>query len=446
MFRNKAHAIFALVVFGLIVPTAMGQTKDLSQLLAPCVSEQTLAIVQINVTRIDADALCDWVIETAPGTMNTQQVEEVTKRWRPIWKQRLARFQAAGGESLYIIWSLGDTILAVPTTNRLNESVMKNWLDDTWKAIFSGPTTHVRKEGLLIAGPREMMDRWQTRPPLARSELAQATAQVTGATVEVLLIPSADSRRVLEAMLPAMLGQGIDVKSNAITQGLQWATIGINLPPKPSLNLYVESTDAASASAIREFVAASLSVVGRIPALKQASPNLEAALAMLTPKAEGRTLKLALSEKQCNRLATNLLTPGLFELRESFLTRLCATVLNGMGKAMLIYANDHEDKWPPNLETLVDTVEYPRCDLTCPAMRHRPDYESYVYRGADTGGCWVEPSMILVHDRAGNHEGGRNVLFVDTHVEWVTETRFQELVERDNEMRRGRGLPEKFTR
>jgi len=55
----------------------------------------------------------------------------------------------------------------------------------------------------------------------------------------------------------------------------------------------------------------------------------------------------------------------------------------------------------------------------------------------------VEPMIILVHDRAGNHEGGRYVLFVDSHVEWFTEEHFQELIAQDNAIRRKRGLPEK---
>lgn len=97
----------------------------------------------------------------------------------------------------------------------------------------------------------------------------------------------------------------------------------------------------------------------------------------------------------------------------------------------------------PSLKTLLATQEYPPSDLLCPAMRHRPDYESYVYRGVDTGGAWVEPMIVMVHDRAGNHEGGRNVLFVDSHVEWVTEERFAELVKQDNELRRKRGFAEK---
>ena len=44
---------------------------------------------------------------------------------------------------------------------------------------------------------------------------------------------------------------------------------------------------------------------------------------------------------------------------------------------------------------------------------------SYVYRGAE-----------------------RNVLYLDSHLEWVPEGRFQEMIRRDNEYRRSRNLPD----
>ena len=49
--------------------------------------------------------------------------------------------------------------------------------------------------------------------------------------------------------------------------------------------------------------------------------------------------------------------------------------------------------------------------------------------------------MITVYEKAGNHTGGRNVLFLDSHVEWVTEERFQELIKKDNEYRQQKGPP-----
>ena len=62
----------------------------------------------------------------------------------------------------------------------------------------------------------------------------------------------------------------------------------------------------------------------------------------------------------------------------------------------------------------------------------------YTYRGVDLGGTSVNPDLITIYCRR-DHSGGRNVLFVDSHVEWVTEEQFKKLVERDNLLHRQAG-------
>ncbi len=442
MLRNKICAILTVVALGLTASTTMGQTEDLARLLAPCLAEDTVAVVRIDAGRIDVDAIAKMAIDTASAAMDasqTEQVKGIVQRLGQTWKQRLMQFSAAGGEHLYVVCNLSDLLLAVPATARLNESAMKSWMD----GLGAGSLAYARKDGLLIAAPPWAMERRKAQPALRRTELGQAAAKGVKAPVEIYLIPSADSRRVLEAMLPTMLGRAFNLRDGALVQGLQWATISLDPPPAGTLQMHIESADAASAAAIRDVVAAALTQLSEIPALKRAYPKLDTAVAMLTPQVVSNTARMSLDRTQFQRLAADFLTPGLFAMHQSILRLQCGTTLSGMGKAMLIYANDYDDKWPPTLETLVERAEYPRSGLLCPAMRHRPDYESYVYRGVDTGGVWVEPMIIMVHDRAGNHEGGRNVLFVDSHVEWVTEERFAELVKQDNELRRKRGFAEK---
>jgi hypothetical protein len=442
MARTKTHILLALLACGLATPIASAQSPAPAHLLAPCLSADTVMVAKIDVTRIDIEALAKMAVETAASKMNNDQLDQLkaaVQRQRGPWQRRIAQFKEAGGKSLYVVCNLSDMLLAVPRTSRLNESAMKTWFDSLDRRSMA----YARKDGLLVAARPWVIEHRKGQAPMRRAELSQAATKTPGAAIEVFLIPSTDSRRVLEAMLPPMLGPGLELSPGTLTQGLQWATISVGLPPAPSLKVYVESADAASAAALQDFVAKLLTRIGEIPALVQTYPSIKASAVLLTPQVEGKTLRLSLNERNSTQLAGDLLTPGLFEMHRSIVRRLCATVLSGMGKAFLIYANDHNDEFPPDLETLVDTVEYPRSDLICPAMRHRPDYESYVYRGVDTGGTSVEPNIILVHDRAGNHEGGRYVLFVDSHVEWVTEERFQELVARDNELRRGRGLAQK---
>jgi len=423
------------------------QAENLSQLLAPCLDNDTVAVIRIDTTGLETDALFDMIVQTASEAMDAEQVKRVEpfiQRTRQTMKEDLAKFRAAGGETLYAIVSVSDgLLLAIPIAKGARETALKEWVEATSKEFWGPCAVQIRKGNLIVAGQSSVLNRRQSKSPVIRLELDKAAAKATPAAIQVFLIPTVDSRRVIEAMLPATIDQQLQIPPNALVKGLQWAVKSINLPPRASANVYIESADAASAQALRKVLLALWESVGRFSKLKQAYPELAATLAMLTPTVKGRTLQLSLDAKQFTSLASRVLTPGLFEMRESILRIACGTELSGMAKAFLIYANDHDDKWPPSLATLVDTVEYPRLGLTCPAMRHKPNYTSYVYRGVDTVSTSSDPSLIMVHDRAGNHPGGRNVTFVDSHVEWVTEERFQELIAQDNRIRREAGLPEK---
>ena len=117
---------------------------------------------------------------------------------------------------------------------------------------------------------------------------------------------------------------------------------------------------------------------------------------------------------------------------------VCAKNLSRIGRALLIYANDYDDDFPPNLELLTSTEDMPSKGLVCPSTMQK---DSYIYRGAGLSTS-NEPGMILVYDKKGNHEKGRNVLFLDSHVEWVKEEQFLELISRDNEARKKIHVPE----
>ncbi len=112
--------------------------------------------------------------------------------------------------------------------------------------------------------------------------------------------------------------------------------------------------------------------------------------------------------------------------------------LSGIGKALLIYANDYNDNFPPNLEILTKTEDMPPKGLLCPSTMQK---DSYIYRGAHLSTSDM-PGLILVYDKKGNHKNGRNVLFLDSHVEFVKENEFLELIRKDNEYRKKIHRPE----
>jgi prepilin-type processing-associated H-X9-DG protein len=100
---------------------------------------------------------------------------------------------------------------------------------------------------------------------------------------------------------------------------------------------------------------------------------------------------------------------------------LCRGNLKQIGIAVFMYLQAHH-QYPNSLDDLVTYLEG-RQALVCPGSRE----EGYVYEKPATPFMKVvEPqSVMTVYDKPGNHEGGRNVLFLDGHVQWMTEGEFQ---------------------
>ncbi len=432
-----ALTLFISLVISSSTTLILAQQEDVSQLLSPLIDEHTCVILRIDLTRVDLDALYATAQQLQHPSENiTPSPQDEAELQR--MKQWLSQFTTAGGTTVYVLWGTAnplDILVAVPVAPQTNALTLNSFitevLSDSWT---DGQIKLTHKNNLILAGTSNALESWSQISPTVRPELQQAATTAGAGAIQLFLIPNIDSRRVIEALLPAVSEQQIVPETNAIVKGFQWAVLSIDLPPHTSLKMHIQSADSASAEALRNTLIKSYEVIGQLPQLQHIGPPLRHALMTLTPTVQGNTLRLT-EEKKCIDLITNLIAPALDEARQTAERAACAKNLSGMGKAFLIYANDHDDKFPPNLETLVDTVEFPRKGLACPATRHNPDYSSYVYRGVDLKSTAVPPNLIVVHDRKGNHRDGRNVLFVDAHIDWVDEQNFADLIKRDNEIR-----------
>ncbi|MBP7050056.1 MAG: hypothetical protein KBE65_03490 [Phycisphaerae bacterium] len=453
MIHNRIHLLTGLALVALSAgPTgsALGQATSLSQFLAPCLDEQTFAVARIDLSRMDADAFFETAAQAASRYLDAGQLADLKSpsgRARQAMKKRIDAFKAAGGETLYVLWSTTDLpafLVAIPTTAKTDASVLKDWVNSLARDRGLSELSQVRKQNFLLFGPPHVVERWAKTAPVALPALDQAVGAVPQAAFQVFLVPNRDAREILGAMLPSLLdGNGIQADGNAIATGLQWASLAVNLPPKPAIGLHIQASDEQSAAALGRFVASLWQRVGQIPALQQMVPNLQASLAMLTPTAQGSVSRLSLDAGQCMRLAADLVAPATIRLKATASRIRCATNLSGLGKAILIYANDYEDKLPPNLEILIKTVEMTPRGLRCEGKHDDPSAGvPFTYRGVDLVEVAASPDMIMVYCKQ-DHEGGRNVLFLDTHVEWLNDDQFRKVIERDNRLRRERGLVEK---
>jgi prepilin-type processing-associated H-X9-DG protein len=136
-------------------------------------------------------------------------------------------------------------------------------------------------------------------------------------------------------------------------------------------------------------------------------------------------------------IGMGILMPALARTRQLAVRMTCATNLQELGKAMVLYANDYNDRFPTTSKW---------CDLLTQYAGVAPQAFqckggggegpcSYAMNKALEGlGTNVPPDMVLLFETTpgwnqtggaeiltvDNHQGdGCNVLFVDTHVEFV---------------------------
>jgi len=143
-------------------------------------------------------------------------------------------------------------------------------------------------------------------------------------------------------------------------------------------------------------------------------------------------------------LLMGIMMPALARVRQVSFRMVCANNMSGLGKAMLIYANDYNDMFPTTskwCDLLVEHAEVSKQTFACPAaltkyrsVRSIDQCNYAMNKNVEKLGTTAPPDMVLLFEthpgwnQAGGFEilttdshqrEGCNVLFVDGHVAFV---------------------------
>jgi prepilin-type processing-associated H-X9-DG protein len=122
-----------------------------------------------------------------------------------------------------------------------------------------------------------------------------------------------------------------------------------------------------------------------------------------------------------------MLLPALNQAREKARDANCASNLKQIGLACHLYADKHGGKFPDSLDQLVGEYLPSEKILHCPSSPNQAAISYGYCRGYTPKNVY----RILAFDVDGNHRGGgRNVLFCDGHVEWMTDAKFHALLQK----------------
>jgi prepilin-type processing-associated H-X9-DG protein len=153
----------------------------------------------------------------------------------------------------------------------------------------------------------------------------------------------------------------------------------------------------------------------------------------------GAGVELSLRSVAVTGFGVGALLPALARVRQLAFRMTSGTNMVEIGKACRVYADDHDDKLPPNLEALVEAGDLP---AKCLESKRRPDDfdgPSYVYIGGQT--LEMNPGNIVAYEDPRFCLDGVNVLFLDSHVEFMKPEAFRQAL-KETCARLGREMPD----
>ena len=261
-------------------------TGAAARMLAPFIDNDTFAIARVDLASADIDSLQRVA---AKAGIAANDLAEHRKVFRDIHGQ----LRSAGAREIYSICSLADLPMPGPfllvTTGpggdtaavvRVLEGVN---MESTW---VSG--------NIVAAGPKKSIERLKSLKPSPRPDLPAALGAFPDAAFELVVVLSADQRRVLEEQFPKLPPQIGGGPGTILSRGLKWAAVGIETKPKVAVKFVAQASDAAAAQALGDVAAKAVAFAAE--AGKEMQLDLAAIVPVLTPKVAGDRLTLTVHE------------------------------------------------------------------------------------------------------------------------------------------------------
>lgn len=241
---------FLISTFGTHAQTDETNSKHLARFL----SDQTLMVGKIDLTRIDVNASFDLLLG-----MKLPIHDELQMGKAKVSQIKAALLQA-GAERIYLnynqvelfLWpvvyvSLKDITQAETVASLIAHlqpgpfPKRPSWLapgrEAGWKVI----------DNYVVVGNASAIDALAASKPAQRTEFQAASKALKDAPIQLLMLPTADLRKVIPETMPQLpkeLGNGSTAN---LIKGLQWAVITAALPPQFQSQLIVQTEQPSQA-------------------------------------------------------------------------------------------------------------------------------------------------------------------------------------------------------
>jgi hypothetical protein len=257
---------------------------DSAARIAPFVDDDTIAVAQVDLAKVDVDKLFAATSSFLPAQYPLSRMKDRENR-------ALASLKQAGGRELYVIVSVADLpehgpFAILPLAENSDEHAIE--------ALVHPGTVAERIGDVLFIGTAGSRDRLRTATAVRRPELARALQAVGDSAAKFIVMPSAGSRRVVEELLPTLpdeLGSG---PATTLTRGALWVSLGVDIVPEPAVRLVIQSQSAETAQSLKNYLGV----------IFQRWPQVSKLAKTLSPDVKGDRLVLSLDSNRLTALGS----------------------------------------------------------------------------------------------------------------------------------------------
>jgi prepilin-type processing-associated H-X9-DG protein len=332
---------YALILISLSVLSPAHAQDVRSRILAPFLDNDVLGVGHIDLTKVDVEKLARTLVT------DQEQAGEMAQTFSP-W---LSALRKAGAREIYVHLSLPELLspspspfaVIVPLTEGADAKAIGELLcgGAPTKGPVSWPTC-ATIHNAVFAGSNEALDRVRRLKPVERSGLFSALDALGATDAELVLAPSADTRRVVEELMPNLPGELGGGPITDVTRGLLWTAVGLKTGAEPRLQFVAQGKDADATQALNQLGKKVVAYLRQAPGVSRHAPDLAKLAEVLHAETRQDRITVAIDAKQASTWAAAILMP----LRESSARTECANNLKQIGLAMHNYHDRHKT-FPP---------------------------------------------------------------------------------------------------
>lgn len=312
--------------------------------IAPFLGEEVGIVVDVDLAKSDAQALARRVIAKLAD-------EEDVRDMISAIDGTVASLKKAGARHVVVLLDPADMpgfpVVVVPVAEGADTKAVAGILTDRGRNGFVQCPASEKIRGAVVAGTPGAVARIRNAEPGARPELTAALAAAgLGAAIRVILIPSATQRRAIEESMPNLPPIFGNVPITTITRDVRFATLRMELEPRPILRGTVQAKDGDSAKVIQSVLSQALVLVSRRTKDDPMTVGLAQAFGNLKPEVRENRITLEADLEKTAELAA----VPIRQICEGSRRSQCTNNLKQIALAMHNFHATHNN-FPPAFST-----------------------------------------------------------------------------------------------